>query len=634
MQQKKIQTTVILKIIVFVYLMVGLLILSSIQVKAYDKSKPFNAHDISTWHQGEGAFPENLTMTLGTSRDTIKQGGCGYYAIASMLVKCGYLNPKTQSPIDVVRKANEGHNTGQTDWHFDPNNISIFSSNLSFVEEVQMGSMSVKEGLAFLKKKYLEGYFLQVDLMSNPGSSVGHYIFVDGFKGEDMIITDSGYPGTKWSDYYGKADVTWKYVYIYKDKTKKCNELASVYSADAGKVTNSGTPSGSGVSKSPKRMIEILEEYSADIAKHEKEGIHWVYCNSGCKLSYPKVLATAKEGEMVNGKKVHRVKVNCAQIVDWALVDMEILEYGQKIWGNANNSVTYVKGAKESLEKWCEVNEYGTNGKTAKQLEDEGKLVPGDICTWGSADYGGPHTNVYAGNGTWYDAGRGGSAYTSNMYPDIPMKDRASNGQCAIFKSLGPHKTVNMNTRPTAVIHINEYEGLTEEEKAINDKLVREWELRGMSGLKSTYMDNQEPIEFLDTTSLSTKENRNVDRIKENREERFTSLLEKVRILVNVVGIFLMLYGILLAVAGMFDRINAFFDISLLEIFTLGRWRLLPEGMAYVDGSNIGKYLTMKGLFIRLSILELSGLVLISGLCYKILLWIIYWLSTVFETIF
>lgn len=620
----------VIKIFIFIYLIVGLLILNSIKVKAYDKSKPFNAHDISTWNQN-GGFPENTTMRLGKSSSTISEAGCGYYSIASMLVKCGYLDPKTQSPIDVIKKANEGDNTDASWGHFDSNKIGIFSENLSCVGSyVEMDNMTIKEGLAFLKKKYLEGYFLQVDLTSDLASTGGHYIFVDGFEGDDMIITDSAYSGTKWSDLYGKpnANTRWKYVNIYKDKTKKCNELASVYSADVGKL-KSGAASGSEVSKSSKRMIEILEGYSADIAKHEKEGIYWVYCNSGCKLSYPKVLATAKEGEMVNGKKIHRVKVNCAQVVVWALVDMGILEYGQKLWGKYDNTVVYVKGAKESLEKWCEVNEYGANGKTAKQLEEEGKLVPGDICTWGS-DYGGNHTNVYAGNGTWYDAGRGGSAYTSNMFPDIPMNDRIGT-KCAIFKSLGPHKTVNMNKRPTAVIHINDYEGLSNEEKAINDKLVKEWDLRGMSGLESTYKDNQSPIELVDSTSLTVSESRNVDRIKENREERHISFIEKIRIFVNIVGVSLMLYGILLSVAGMFDRVNAFIDVSLLGIFTLGRWRLLPEGMEYVDSHNIGTYLTLKGLLIRVSILELSGLMLISGICYRFVLWVIYLLQSIFS---
>ena len=66
--------------------------------------------------------------------------------------------------------------------------------------------------------------------------------------------------------------------------------------------------------------------------------------------------------------------------------------------------------------------------QTPNQLLKEGNLLPGDICTW--VEYG--HTNVYAGDGLWYDAGRNGNlgGYKSGTF---------------YFKTFGPAATVNMS---------------------------------------------------------------------------------------------------------------------------------------------------------------------------------------------
>ena len=58
----------------------------------------------------------------------------------------------------------------------------------------------------------------------------------------------------------------------------------------------------------------------------------------------------------------------------------------------------------------------------------EGNLLPGDICTYVSIG----HTNVYAGNGLWYEFGRCAlnGKYVDNEY---------------VFDSFGPVAAVNMS---------------------------------------------------------------------------------------------------------------------------------------------------------------------------------------------
>ena len=604
------------------FLLTGVMVLAlsgvcRLEVQAWDKSKPFNPKDVSSWNQTSEGFPENDSLTLGTSGKTVHRAGCGYFALSSVMVKCGYMDPEKETPIDLIKKANKGDVTEADSggWHLDFNKVSYFNENLSCVnKQILLNDRTIDEALAYVKKQYLEGYFVLICVVS-PGVTGGHYLFVDGYDEDgDMIITDSAFNGTKWSTTYGANPGTYiHYIVVLKDKTKKCNKLPSVYDESANRGNASGEDGEVSSSKSAELFLDIIKGYSDDIAEHEKEGIYWVYCNSGCKLTYDKVLATAKEGEMVNGKRVHRVKVNCAQIVDWALVDIGIFEDGMKLWGKADNTVQYVNGAKEALEKWCDVREYGANGKTASQLEEEGLLVAGDICTWGSADYGGPHTNVYAGDGQWYDAGRGGPTYTANKYPDIPAKDLLS-GKNAIFTSLGPCSSVNMNTKPTAVIHINDYEGLTQEEKKMVDAIESEWELTGMPDefkLSDTQIDL-----LLDELSLSGSEAENVAEIRNNIENQKFDIWNVVRAVVVGAGLVCMVYGVLIAVCGVFDLVSVF-SINLLGVITLGRWRMIPWGIKDYHPNDGGKYLRIRDLALRVLILLVIGGVLVSGLAFR-----------------
>lgn len=202
-------------------------------VFAYDTSKEFDAHDISTWQQDEDGFPENTTLTLGTSSKTVSQAGCGYYAVASMLVKAGTLDPEMQSPIDVVLTANSGDNTDCGGWHFDMTKIDILDPDLECVDAyLTISGYSTEDYLAYIEQKYNEGYFIIVDV-SAEGVTSGHYVFIDSFSDGEIYITDSKYEGIKWSDTYGQTETTVKYLHLFRSRSgKKCNELESVYAQD------------------------------------------------------------------------------------------------------------------------------------------------------------------------------------------------------------------------------------------------------------------------------------------------------------------------------------------------------------------------------------------------------------------
>lgn len=87
----------------------------------------------------------------------------------------------------------------------------------------------------------------------------------------------------------------------------------------------------------------------------------------------------------------------------WALHDCGIFTADQKFYGNNSGGITYKNPShtkvKTTLKKYATLTRIGGK-KRPKTLVKEGKLKRGDILTYKG------HTNVYAGNGKWYDAGR------------------------------------------------------------------------------------------------------------------------------------------------------------------------------------------------------------------------------------
>ena len=94
-------------------------------------------------------------------------------------------------------------------------------------------------------------------------------------------------------------------------------------------------------------------------------------------------------------------------------------------WGEPGGEINFRGDSKTLLQQHCQIIRVY---KTPNQLLKEGNLLLGDICTW--VEYG--HTNVYAGDGLWYDAGRNGNlgGYKSGTF---------------YFKTFGPAATVNMS---------------------------------------------------------------------------------------------------------------------------------------------------------------------------------------------
>lgn len=171
------------------------------------------------------------------------------------------------------------------------------------------------------------------------------------------------------------------------------------------------TPESSGgASANAKKFLSILQKYSDQVKSDTASGIKWGYSNSA-----PSTFSAAKKNAQTKGVTY----CNCALLPRWALREMGVIN-SKNFWGVVGGGITFRGDVEAQLRKKCDIIRVY---KTPNQLLKEGNLLPGDICTW--VEY--QHTNVYAGDNLWYDAGRG-----------VNYKNGA-------FESFGPAAAVNMS---------------------------------------------------------------------------------------------------------------------------------------------------------------------------------------------
>lgn len=173
-----------------------------------------------------------------------------------------------------------------------------------------------------------------------------------------------------------------------------------------------------------KKLLNVLQKYSDQIKADKENGIKWGYSNSSSLA--PSTWSKAYSNSRTKGITY----CNCALLPRWALREVGVLGSGN-FWGLDGGGIKYGGSAKTQAKTKAELMaacEIIPVYKTPNQLLKEGNLLPGDICTY--VNY--QHTNVYAGNGLFYDSGRSGAVGSYQ-------------GGTFIFDSFGPAATVNMS---------------------------------------------------------------------------------------------------------------------------------------------------------------------------------------------
>lgn len=142
------------------------------------------------------------------------------------------------------------------------------------------------------------------------------------------------------------------------------------------------------IKQKTQEFLNSLEKISKKIQEDAKNNNDWIYSNSRTESTFDNADKTTKTS-------------NCALYIVWGLVDVGILEEGEGFYKNYGEEIIYYgENAEKNINEKMTLTK--TDNKKASELIEDGTIKEGDIILWGD---GKRHTNVYAGNKKWYDAG-------------------------------------------------------------------------------------------------------------------------------------------------------------------------------------------------------------------------------------
>lgn len=160
----------------------------------------------------------------------------------------------------------------------------------------------------------------------------------------------------------------------------------------------------------------------------------------------------------------------------------------------------------------------------------------------------------------------------------------------------------------------------------VGSSLVEEWELRGMPE-RSFLADSQSTLTLAVRDDLAEGEIAALTAIGNNVDLiRTADVFDILRTALAFAGLMLMVYGILLIIAVLFDRANTFFDISLVKILSLGKISYDPWDESGTQGNvkPVG-YATTKKMVVAIAVIMLVGLFMVSGGLLKAMGRVMFW---------
>lgn len=182
-----------------------------------------------TWMQGSVPYTPDRRLKAGNSGDRVGNGGCSYFAAAYMLLKMGQLDIYNgENPITVLDKmeAVKGWLTwGKMD--YSRINEAYPDVNCDGYKK-RFKSSDFHKQVQELRDLTKDGYFIIVCL--DGAYTNGHYIFVDEIlENDDLVIGDSAYDGTNWSDTHEKQGGYLVDYSIFKCKDVTPADTGSIY---------------------------------------------------------------------------------------------------------------------------------------------------------------------------------------------------------------------------------------------------------------------------------------------------------------------------------------------------------------------------------------------------------------------
>lgn len=200
--------------------------------------------DPKYWNQGFVPDSDGLTLNNGES---LQDSACSFFATSFALVKLGFMDPTKDNPVELVRWCNKDSSRLVENWHINPEALSERYSGLETIYPDY--AVTGKQGddiKVYAKGKMSEGYVVCLCIRhpkrSDPNDWTAHWICVDGFDGDKMIIADSAFGAYtepkdwdlegNYGDYGSYTDYTASYAMLYKKEGVDPFKTPSIYGGE------------------------------------------------------------------------------------------------------------------------------------------------------------------------------------------------------------------------------------------------------------------------------------------------------------------------------------------------------------------------------------------------------------------
>lgn len=274
--------------------------------------------------------------------------------------------------------------------------------------------------------------------------------------------------------------------------------------------------------------------------------------------------------------------------------NVEMVNWKIPLSGNLEEQLATIRGLMEEDGLFvvvCIVTDYSASGHYIfiDGFDDDGNVIVGD--------------SSYEGI-TWEDC------YVNNV--------ERGNVNCWISDiTTFRHSKLKPSDCPSIYDNVKLDKFMSDSEREIYEGIKKEWELNGMPP-EGTLYEGEHDLPLV--SELSAEENDKMVAIKDNILERNFTWVRVMTTMVSFIGLCLIVYGVLLGVAYLFDKTNNILDISLLAIISLRKYRVWNEDRErQVGHDSINKvyYCDGKAILIRMAVVEIVGFVLVSGVIFE-----------------
>lgn len=135
-------------------------------------------------------------------------------------------------------------------------------------------------------------------------------------------------------------------------------------------------------------LLNAAAQLNAAMLSDLSQGLVWEYHNGdNCSMSW------------YRAQPNNQRNTNCALFVSWCMQVAGLIPDGWTFFGAGDGTLKGVGDVQGTLGQHCTL--YHIGGRSVGELMSTGELQAGDVVTY----VGLQHTNIYAGNGYWYDGG-------------------------------------------------------------------------------------------------------------------------------------------------------------------------------------------------------------------------------------